>query len=244
MADQLHILLSGDVSAKWNGLAPSLRKERSTVLIRCNSSPEQVLSLCRRLAPCILVIDDALIDTIDQEQLSALIGLGQSVQVLVEGDNIPPQRVEYLISLGCAGVMARSAKPAEACRALRAISQGEVWGSRRLVSGLLRKLLCSARSQLTLREHEVLSLMAQRLNNSEIAERLLISTQTVRWHLRSLYHKLGTHNRVVASAVASKAPEALRTPGSGRTGVRFLVDQQHTGNVSHHESTLSTEKRD
>ncbi len=48
---------------------------------------------------------------------------------------------------------------------------------------------------LTLRELEILSLLAEGLSNRDIAEALCISVNTVETHLRHMYQKLGVHNR-------------------------------------------------
>ena len=51
---------------------------------------------------------------------------------------------------------------------------------------------------LTARELEVLHLLAQDLNNPQIAERLVVSRRTVDAHLRSIYDKLGVKSRDAA----------------------------------------------
>jgi non-specific serine/threonine protein kinase len=56
---------------------------------------------------------------------------------------------------------------------------------------------------LTGRELEVLRLLAQGLNNPQIAERLVVSRRTVDAHLRSIYAKLGVRSRNAAIHVAS-----------------------------------------
>ena len=58
---------------------------------------------------------------------------------------------------------------------------------------------------LTPREREVLGLLAQGYTNKEIAENLVISTNTVKRHLKSIFEKLGVNTR---SAAAAKAVEA------------------------------------
>jgi DNA-binding CsgD family transcriptional regulator len=55
---------------------------------------------------------------------------------------------------------------------------------------------------LTAREREVVLLVAEGRTNSEIAERLVISTSTVRTHLEHAYEKLGVHTRTAAVAAA------------------------------------------
>ena len=55
-------------------------------------------------------------------------------------------------------------------------------------------------STLTDREHEVLDLLAQGLTNKEIAEKLFITTNTVKRHLKAIFEKLDVHTRSAATA--------------------------------------------
>jgi LuxR family maltose regulon positive regulatory protein len=52
------------------------------------------------------------------------------------------------------------------------------------------------------REQEVLALIAQGLSNQEIAQRLFISLNTVKWHTSNIYGKLAVKNRTQAVAQA------------------------------------------
>ena len=58
-------------------------------------------------------------------------------------------------------------------------------------------------SALTEREHEVLNLLAQGLTNKEIAEKLFITTNTVKRHLKAIFEKLDVHTRSAATAKAA-----------------------------------------
>lgn len=59
-------------------------------------------------------------------------------------------------------------------------------------------------SILTDREREVLDLLAQGLTNKEIAEKLVITTNTVKRHLKAIFEKLDVHTRAAAVAIATK----------------------------------------
>jgi DNA-binding NarL/FixJ family response regulator len=114
--------------------------------------------------------------------------------VLVELDEEPMEQVEGLIRMGCFGCLNTEASTFEAQLAVQSVRFGEIWASRKLVSHILRSMQRET-EKLTSREQEIVTLMSGGLTNDEIANRLFISGQTVRWHLRRLYKKLGTHDR-------------------------------------------------
>lgn len=59
-------------------------------------------------------------------------------------------------------------------------------------------------ADLTAREREVLALAARGMPNSEIADALYVTEQTVKFHLSNVYRKLGVHNRTEASHRAAR----------------------------------------
>jgi non-specific serine/threonine protein kinase len=63
----------------------------------------------------------------------------------------------------------------------------------------------AARDPLTDRELEILRLIADGLSNREIAQELVIGYETVKWHTKQIYSKLGVHNRTQAVAQAREA---------------------------------------
>ena len=55
---------------------------------------------------------------------------------------------------------------------------------------------------LTAKERKLLTFVAMGLSNKDLAERLSVSTNTVKWHLRNIFEKLQINNRMQAVAVA------------------------------------------
>lgn len=124
----------------------------------------------------------------------------------------PPTAVLLkLIQQGCAGLLHDHSSSADIKRAILAVAEGELWFSRRILSAFIRSTQISAVTAkgLTVREREILRLIGQGLKNREIAGALFISRETVRWHVRSLYTKLGMHDRKRATALALASWERL-----------------------------------
>ena len=65
---------------------------------------------------------------------------------------------------------------------------------------------------LTLREQRIASLVAARLTNEEIAERLGIRPRTVEWNLTRIYRKLGVRSRTGLAASVAAGLVAVETP--------------------------------
>lgn len=192
------IVLSGNLSPKWVSLERHLCATGNCAVTRFSGSPEETLAHCHRVVPCVLVVDEAFTDRICIDDFSDAVDCGRAIRVLVEADSQDFGKTERLIRIGCRGVLSRNARPATARRALQAIRDGEIWAGRKTIANIVQNLLHDVKCRLTFRETEIMALLGEGLKNHEIAERLFISPQTVRWHLRVLYSKLGTHDRFSA----------------------------------------------
>jgi DNA-binding NarL/FixJ family response regulator len=97
---------------------------------------------------------------------------------------------------------------------LQAVSRGETCIPPLVLTRLLEFLMRDEQAQgaaavpfttLTAREREVLQAMSTGASRSEIADRLLISTNTVRTHMQSILNKLDVHTTLAAVALARRA---------------------------------------
>ena len=128
-----------------------------------------------------------------------------SFAILFLTDDVESLRGMLNSNLRAWGVLSADATEDELVAAVRAVGEGLWVGAPSLVGDLLR--LSGRREsssedslveQLTAREMEVLQLMAQGLANKQIALKLGISEHTVKFHLSSLYAKLGISSRTEA----------------------------------------------
>ena len=97
---------------------------------------------------------------------------------------------------------------------------------------------------LTNREQDVLLLLAQRLTDKEISERLVISLTTVRFHTRNIYTKLNVHTRQQAVARATDlglvTPPIRRYPKTPKKTLNSpsIIEGVFSNQMCHHSSDI------
>jgi DNA-binding NarL/FixJ family response regulator len=136
--------------------------------------------------------------------VSALRQAYPDLKILLLCEVVSPALVGCVIEEHVDGVVLKADSPAEMILALRHVLEGRAvmpcgWHKASLEREAVVRVLST-------REREVLELAAAGLSNKEIAERLVISINTVKFHLRGIYCSLGVHNRVQASRAMSPGP--------------------------------------
>lgn len=119
-----------------------------------------------------------------------------------------PTLIRCAIDERAEGVVLKSDTSEEAILALRHVLEGRAVMPVGWQAASLR--LETPLAALSAREREVLDLAASGMSNKEIAERLTISVNTVKFHLRTVYSRLGVRNRVQAMlAIDQKQEERI-----------------------------------
>lgn len=124
-----------------------------------------------------------------------------AIKIILIGDKnirlLADTQLKDFVLRGVVGVLPPSADSALLKKALRAVSQGELWLDRQMLTKILTSVKRRDKSKnLAKREQEIIMHICQGYRNKEIAQKLNISEQTVKSHCNRIYRKLGVSDRL------------------------------------------------
>lgn len=201
----LRLLLVDDHALFREGLIALLSYQDDFTVVGEAEDAESALKQARLLQPDIVLMDIELPGedgvTVTQRLKMEMPDL-TIVMLTVRDDS---QTLFEAIKAGAQGYLVKNVRSRELLDQLRGLARGEAAISRRMAARILEDIRGQTEAfgpgeELTARELEVLELVAARLSNAEIAERLIISEQTVKNHMKSILSKLHLHSRHQAAA--------------------------------------------
>lgn len=177
----LTALVLGDPGLKLVGAV----REGAAFLSRLESEPVEVG-----------VIGWDLPDMTGGEVLKALRKSASPVRVIVYSGENSPEVIRRAVRLGAWGYLSKREEPEVLIETVHAVARGRM----SLPYMDLAQLHDDPLRSLTNRERELLAALAKGWSNHQIAARTGISENTVKYHLKNLYDKLGVTNRAMAVA--------------------------------------------
>ncbi|MBW8700699.1 Transcriptional regulatory protein LiaR [Streptomyces sp. MBT84] len=162
----------------------------------------EAVALAAGLDPDVILMDLRMPGGGGVEAIATLTRSGARAKILVlttydtDSDTLPA------IEAGATGYLLKDAPRDELFTAVRAAAEGRTVLSPAVASRLVSAVRAPGNEPLSVREREVLALVAKGTSNREIARVLFISEATVKTHLTHLYAKLGVKDRAAAVAVA------------------------------------------
>jgi DNA-binding NarL/FixJ family response regulator len=137
------------------------------------------------------------------DTISSLTVMRPNLPILVIGATTDDKIILNAIVSGAKGYVFEGAPASEFAQAIRSVSRGSVWASRRVLSMFIelattprKQRLFGATEAITDREKEVLTLLVSGLTNKEIGAPLGIVERTVKAHIAKMMRKLGVYNRI------------------------------------------------
>ncbi len=204
MADQIRLLLADDHAVVRSGLRLLLEAQPDMAIIGEAENGADAIRRTAELMPDVVLMDIEMPGMNGIEATRRIKAESPRTAVLALTMYEDDQYFFEMLRAGAAGYVPKRAAPDELASAIRAVSRGDVFLypslAGRLVQDYLLRRDVEAQEppadDLTPREQEVLTLIAQGLSNGEIGEQLVISAKTVDRHRENIMRKLNLHNRV------------------------------------------------
>jgi DNA-binding NarL/FixJ family response regulator len=180
---------------------------------------DALVGLVEEHRPDVLVLE---FDIVSEQRVLAdlrtVLDLQPDLKVIVVSERADPERIEVLFEEGASAYCTKVAAADDFAAAIRQSFSRSVYlaGVRHEnASGADGRWRGRNRHELTRRELEILTLVAEGRSNSQVAEMLWVTEQTVKFHLSNIYRKLDVANRTEASRWAQMKgilPDKVDTP--------------------------------
>jgi len=197
----IRTILADDHELVLQGLRSLLEDEPDIEVVAVANNGDQLLDLLETHQPDVVVLDLQMpyhgltvLEEIRHRDLN--------VRVLVLTAFSDGASIQAAIQLEADGFALKTEPPTQVIEAIRQVAQGRLVFPRSAQRWLVASQQPAPTPQIELspREAEVLEFVAQGLTNPQIAAKLTVSENTVRFHLKNIFEKLGVANRTEAAA--------------------------------------------
>jgi two-component system response regulator NreC len=198
----IRLLLVDDHAVVRSGLKMLLENERDVEIVGEASSASEAMEAATRLKPNVILMDIGLPDLSGIDATREIKKRTSDVSIVALTIHEDEEYFFKMLEAGASGYVPKRAAPEELLTAIRAAASGQVYLYPSLAKLLVRDYLEGGRASaeqpatdLTDREQEVLTYLAEGASNEEIASSLVISPKTVARHRENIMRKLNLHSR-------------------------------------------------
>ena len=200
----IRVMIVDDHTMVRRGLATFLKVYDDLEMVGEASSGQAAIQLCAQLQPDVVLMDMVMPDMDGATATRNIRMQSPLIQVIALTSFKEETLVQSALQAGAIGYLLKDISADELAQAIRSAHAG-----RSTLSPEAAQALVHAASQppapgldLTRREREVLTLMIEGLNNTQIAGRLTVSPSTVKSHVSNILSKLGVSSRTEAVTLA------------------------------------------
>jgi len=194
----IRILVVDDHALVRQGISALLGATEGMVVVGEAATGLEALTLCRDSKPDVVIMDVAMPDMNGVEAAERIRSVCPSARVLGLSMHAEPNFVERMLAAGAAGYLLKSSPLSDLQAAVHAVAEGHSFLSPAVTETVLDRYVRqpekpqeSASVALSLREREVLQLVAEGKTSKEIAEMLSMSVRTVEKHRLQIMKRLG-----------------------------------------------------
>lgn len=203
----IRVVLVDDHMMVRRGLATFLKVYDDLELAGEAESGEEAIRLCSEVLPDVVLMDLVLPKMDGAAATRAIRQKVPQVQVLALTSFKEGEVIKNALEAGAIGYLLKDVTADDLARAIRAAHSGRATLSPEAAQALVENANQPPAPglDLTEREREVLELMIEGLNNTQIAGRLTVSPSTIKSHVSSILAKLGVASRTEAVALALRS---------------------------------------
>lgn len=207
MTNRIRILIADDHPIVREGLRGLIAVTPGMEVVAEATDGEEAVQQARAAQPDVILLDLVMPRKDGLQAIQEIKQENPQARILVITSFAEDDKVFPAIKAGASGYLLKDSSPQELLQAIREVYRGEVSLHPTIARKLVRELnrppnLPLSKEPLTLREMEVLTLVAQGLSNLKLAQKLGVSEVTVRTHIHNILNKLHLANRTQAALYA------------------------------------------
>ena len=202
----IRVLLVDDHAVVRSGLGAVIDASDDMTLIGEAGDGEEAVQLCERVKPDVVLMDLLMPKMNGVAATEAIHKKWPQIRIIALTSFKEKEYVEGALKAGAMSYLLKNVTANDLLNAVRRAVIGQPSLSPEAAQILIQKVNepVPPGADMTEREREILELMVDGLSNSEIAERLIVSQSTVKFHVSNVLSKLGVTSRTEAVALALK----------------------------------------
>ena len=200
MADEISVLIVDDHEVVREGLRLSLLRSPQIRVVGEAPDGETAIALAGRRRPDVIIMDLRMPGMDGIEATEEILKTSPDTAVIVFTAYSERALLSRSLESGAKGYILKEAPHETLLRAIEKVAGGETFVDPALMPNLIQGR--DGGDSLTQREREILQLLADGMSNADVAQRLFISQETVRSHVRHILVKLEADTRTQAVAIA------------------------------------------
>ena len=199
---KLRILLADDHVVMRKGLRALLERQSNLEVVGESENGRETIDLAASLIPDVVVMDVGMPVLNGIEATKTIVTQNPQISVVILSMHVDESYVMRALKAGARGYLLKDSAPGDLMGAIQAVSQNKSFFSPKVsnilaedyVRVLKQKGAVDSYDLLTIREREILQLIAEGSSNKEVAAALNISPYTVETHRSHILEKLNLHN--------------------------------------------------
>jgi DNA-binding NarL/FixJ family response regulator len=199
MGDRIRVICVDDHRIVREGIAAIIGRQPDMEVVGSAGTGTQAVELFQQIRPDVTLMDLQLPVMTGLEAIRSIRALDKDARIIVLTTYHGDEDIYRALNAGAATYLLKDAILDDLARVVRDVHSGA-----RPISEDVQRILAARahNAPLTLREIEVLELIAEGLRNKEVADALGITEETAKVHVRNIFNKLNVKDRTAAVTLA------------------------------------------